>query len=1474
MRLRNSIGFQILAWSVGLGLALTASPAQAANLTLSGAISSDDAVQLFDFTVATPSSVDLRSYGYAGGTSATGRVVASGGFDTTLTLFDSSGNFLNENDDGAGVATDPTTGLAGDARITQTLAAGNYLLALTQYDNFARGNLPDGFAETGNPNFTAASTFTSGGPCPGNMFRDISGTDGRCRTGNWTVDFVNVASATAVPEPSALVCAGVGLALLFVGRLRNRRKATLVIGGLVAALATGPSLFAQSGQNPDFTNVNDILHGNRTLLQITDVEIISSGPETGDNVIFYQLPMSNSSPGQTPPPFQLTLVSPPATVFKPLELSGWIFNLPRAVTVQMAATDVSDNAQVQYSVQNAGIDPNFNVFSIINGPQSPTNGVVSDFNGDGYDDIALEYDDGSYQILTATDVNQVYVPFSQDPLKAGPTANLDVLTRITAGNFDGKGHREIAGLEPLGDSGGPPFNHLGLVVYTVNPSTLQIQPAYSKPFVLTTPGASVNNPITQVSIARGQFNTTSHDQIAVTFSMLSGPSIVEIVDFDSALNPMEGPQLTVSKTPVPEGIYTGYIQVTTGKFAPGNPYDQIVFHQSSTTTDGDKFFEVLSVNPTDLTLTAHKAFNYGPCAAYNGIQVGNFDNQQPGGQHNLSSQIALLACSSDQTTSILSIYSVDPQTFDVHGSPDSSLNLSTQGPLAPHSSFVATDIQGRSLVLGEPTKVTIDYTNSTIINAMPPMHVDYITPVGGSKPEVLNISFIPDGFNSSFSLSQESKTGASTTGKTSWSAGVDLSVGGSYQIGDPDEGTGTRFSEAFHIADDITGSSSNSNINYTGSKFDVTTATKKGDVVFYNDYRQNIWVYPALGQKVCPATLPNCSADQQVPLTIQFSGPDQIDTEITSTEDAGAYWYQPPWEFANVLSYPATKNQLALIYPDLASTQLSSDVSFKPTQSSVKLQAVWSSGTEQGSTSSLADTLSFDNTISGTTRWGISKIVTGSFNASLKLSGSVGFKKLQTNTAQIDSSNGIGILSTANFPDTSNYGYKVAPFILGNYPPSGVGDSQQPPQANIQTFGPLKTAFTADPLDPQQGGSWWSQTSAYRSAPDVALNHPNRWVVSYPTVPPDPYPANCANTGINASQINCVDIAPYYGDNQQPISLWTSDFFSMRGFFITSADNPGAGPQLGFATAGDKLDLAVRVYNYSLLPMPSGTVVHVRFYALPWDQLNNAPSGDPNILIGESKVDPIPPFNDTTTDLNWRLVHAPVPFDTTPYAGKWFTFWVVVWMEDSNGSLVKEIEGHGLKSIPSTLTQPADVPLEMAHNTQGQLASYSNNVGFYHYAFPVLAKPNQLGAPPPANPEEITLKAVTAAKNRIHTGEMDEITAVLRAGAEGASRLKVYFYDGDPDVDGKLISTQIAQFEPRTITKVRIPYYGPSDGVYRIWAVINKGQPYQTVRHTAAILVGNAVDDGSNSDGDQATNDSKSMLRSPMDQTGQKLNLK
>lgn len=48
---------------VALSTALLPKAVRAAHITLSGTTNSDDAVQLFDFTVATAGSVDLRSYG-------------------------------------------------------------------------------------------------------------------------------------------------------------------------------------------------------------------------------------------------------------------------------------------------------------------------------------------------------------------------------------------------------------------------------------------------------------------------------------------------------------------------------------------------------------------------------------------------------------------------------------------------------------------------------------------------------------------------------------------------------------------------------------------------------------------------------------------------------------------------------------------------------------------------------------------------------------------------------------------------------------------------------------------------------------------------------------------------------------------------------------------------------------------------------------------------------------------------------------------------------------------------------------------------------------------------------------------------------------------------------------------------------------------------------------------------------------------
>ena len=178
---------------------------------------------------------------------------------------------------------------------------------------------------------------------------------------------------------------------------------------------------------------------------------------------------------------------------------------------------------------------------------------------------------------------------------------------------------------------------------------------------------------------------------------------------------------------------------------------------------------------------------------------------------------------------------------------------------------------------------------------------------------------------------------------------------------------------------------------------------------------------------------------------------------------------------------------------------------------------------------------------------------------------------------------------------------------------------------------------------------------------------------------------------------------------------------------------------------------------------------------------------------------------------------------------------------------MQEIEGHGLTCAPGTQTcavdtlrSLADVPVQMGGNkmdAQGSPVSYSNNVGLYHSVFSVLPPPNELAALPPSNPAEITLAGVFASKERIRPGEVDIITTLLKAGPNGATGLKVYFYDGDPGNGGKLIGLKTASVQGNSTTQVRVPYHASRDGVNRIWALVNKGKPYQTEGHTETIIV-------------------------------------
>lgn len=186
-----------------LGLALLtpgAQPAMAAtNFSFNGTFTHDNGVQLFHFSIGSATTVTLQTFSFGGGTNAAGNPVAAGGFTPVFSLFDADGGAItnslgaDSSQCGAGAA-DSATGACWDTFIAAPLAKGGYILALTQFDNVALGNLADGFSYDGGP-----VDFT-GGP----FLENHIGPSSFQRDGHWAVDILSVDNAQVVPLPSAL----------------------------------------------------------------------------------------------------------------------------------------------------------------------------------------------------------------------------------------------------------------------------------------------------------------------------------------------------------------------------------------------------------------------------------------------------------------------------------------------------------------------------------------------------------------------------------------------------------------------------------------------------------------------------------------------------------------------------------------------------------------------------------------------------------------------------------------------------------------------------------------------------------------------------------------------------------------------------------------------------------------------------------------------------------------------------------------------------------------------------------------------------------------------------------------------------------------------------------------------------------------------------------------------------------------------
>lgn len=141
--------------AVALLAVFASAGASALSTSYSGNLEGDDDVQFFTFSVPEPSTVVLRTWSFAGGTNAAGTLIADGGFDPILSLFDGNGVFIVANDDDEDFsAVDLASGEQFDSYISSDLVAGNYTVSITQYANFAVGpNLSDGFEGSGETSF-------------------------------------------------------------------------------------------------------------------------------------------------------------------------------------------------------------------------------------------------------------------------------------------------------------------------------------------------------------------------------------------------------------------------------------------------------------------------------------------------------------------------------------------------------------------------------------------------------------------------------------------------------------------------------------------------------------------------------------------------------------------------------------------------------------------------------------------------------------------------------------------------------------------------------------------------------------------------------------------------------------------------------------------------------------------------------------------------------------------------------------------------------------------------------------------------------------------------------------------------------------------------------------------------------------------------------------------------------------------------
>ena len=742
----------------------------------------------------------------------------------------------------------------------------------------------------------------------------------------------------------------------------------------------------------------------------------------------------------------------------------------------------------------------------------------------------------------------------------------------------------------------------------------------------------------------------------------------------------------------------------------------------------------------------------------NGMAVGRFAavDENPSNSSAFNQQIATLL--NDGT---IQIFEVSPPAsfmpvFRGQSQVNGSLAINWKSPPSANAIpsdpdilnwLVSGDLQGRSARLGPPNVIRLSsHTQPSVILGAPPMHIDYILPdlTTSQTADVVNFTAVPSHFFSQYTMSRSASNQSSDTNKTSYSFTTVEKSESSFSLKPPylPNISGSMTSATTDKSEDIA-----STYAFTEDEFryDASTTTGFGDQIWYSFSSFNLYVYNVLGHTVCPADNSDCTAEEEQPLYVMFSGPNSSGTGPAS--GATTEWYQPVHEPGNIFSYPWNQSQLQKRIGDFH--LLTGPQSFFTDDSTQTQNLNWAQGGGEDISTGTVNNLSFENGYSLTGGKAIGKFLDVNLKGDINYNESTSVETLNKSTSTVGASQGIAISKPGSFRSFSLYQYRVEPYIFGRVPPPQTVDKPDL-DTSVQTFGPLQSAFAADPTAPGSGAWWSTSDNPYNRSIDVALNHPVRWSV------------NPSGSGLNCLGSDCLTF-----NDPLPNNLWTSQFYWMRGLFVTV--NSSNGPQRDQATAGDIVYLTARVYNYSLMDMPAGSKIKARFYRQKLD--GTIPQGD-SVLIAETEIAPLPGFNSFSAPNTPNWTTTTTSFDTTGLGNSTHIFWVLVWAEDAGGNLIGEVPGHGLSAKPGTLNTIGDVPLEMV-SLDGQQRTFSNNVGYLHsrfYIAPADAQGNRSADP------VLTILNARVTPAETSPGERVIVSADILSEVAAADEVHVQFF--------------------------------------------------------------------------------------------------